>query len=326
MTENTTSNLMRTGFAWDSTAAEVIAGIDLTGKRAIVTGASSGIGVETARALASAGAEVTLAVRNVAAGERSAAEIVANTNGAAVRVGALDLADLDSVRRFVAGWEGPLNLLINNAGVMALPYRTTADGFEMHLGANHLGHFALTGLLLDSLLAAGGARVVTVSAGLYRLGRIRFDDLQWQHGYRKWLAYGQSKLANLLFTFELQRRAETAGAALTSLACHPGYAATNLQAAGPKMLGSALRESLMGLANRLLAQSAAMGALPTLYAAASADAHGGDYIGPDGFAEGSGHPKKVGCNARARDRDVAARLWDVSERLTGVRYAALDPR
>ena len=302
---------------------------DLSGKTIVITGANSGLGYEAALELARKRATVVLACRNLDKARAATARIVAAVPGAAVEVMELDLASLASVRAFAAAFRAQhhaLDVLINNAGVMALPYRTTVDGFEMHFGANHLGHFALTGLVLDRLLAAEGARVVTVSAGFYRLGRIRFDDLQWQHGYRKWRAYGQSKLANLLFTFELQRRAEAAGAALASVACHPGYAATNLQAAGPKMQGSAMRESLMGLANRFFAQSAAMGALPTLYAAASADAHGGDYIGPDGFAEGAGHPKKVGCNASARDEDVAARLWEVSERLTSVRYAALAPR
>lgn len=304
---------------------------DLSGKTIVITGGNSGLGYEAALALARKHATVVLACRDLDKARAAAAQIAAATPAApaAVEVMQLDLASLASVRTFAAAFQArhqTLDVLINNAGVMALPYRTTADGFEMHFGTNHLGHFALTGLLLDLLLAAEGGRVVTVSAGFYRLGRIRFDDLQWERGYRKWRAYGTSKLANLLFTFELQRRADATGARLTSVACHPGYAATNLQAAGPKMDRSAIRESLMGIANRLFAQSAAMGALPTLYAAASADARGGDYIGPDGFAESSGHPKKVGCNARARDEDVAARLWEVSERLTDVRYTALTRR
>jgi len=173
------------------------------------------------------------------------------------------------------------------------------------------------------LLATQGARVVTVSSGAHRMGRIRFDDLQWEHGYGKWAAYGQSKLANLLFTFELQRRADAAGATLTAVACHPGYAATNLQAMGPRMQGSSIMESMMGVANRLFAQSAAMGALPSLYAATATDVHGGEYIGPDGLGEMWGNPTRVGCSAAARDMAVAARLWDVSEQLTKVRYAAL---
>jgi hypothetical protein len=191
----------------------------------------------------------------------------------------------------------------------------------MQFGTNHLGHFALTGLLIDKLLAAERARVVTVSSSAHRIGRIRFDDLQWERSYQKWSAYGQSKLANLLFTFELQRKFEAASRNLLSVACHPGYAATNLQAAGPRMEGSSFQESLMELGNRLFSQSAAKGALPTLYAAAAPDVRGGDYIGPDGIAEMWGYPRKVGCSAAARDRLDAARLWETSERLTGVHYA-----
>jgi hypothetical protein len=213
-----------------------------------------------------------------------------------------------------------LHVLCNNAGVMAIPYRRTVDGFEMQFGTNHLGHFALTGLLLDRLLATEGGRVVNVSSGAHRMGTIRFDDLQWQNGYRKWRAYGQSKLANLLFTFELQRRADASGAKLLSVACHPGYAATNLQAAGPRMQGSSMMESLFSVGNSLFAQSAAMGALPTEYAAVASDVHGGDYIGPDGIGEMWGHPVKVGCSAAARDTAAAARLWELSAQLTNVHY------
>jgi hypothetical protein len=193
----------------------------------------------------------------------------------------------------------------------------------MQFGTNHLGHFALTGLLLDRLLAAEGARVVTVSSGAHRAGSIHFDDLQWEHGYRKWMAYGQSKLANLLFTLELQRRIETVGAKLLAVACHPGYAATNLQAAGARMQGSSMMEWFWGMMNSLSAQSGAMGALPTLYAAAAADVHGGDYIGPDGLGEFWGYPRKVNRSARARDAEVAKRLWSISEQLTDVHYNAL---
>src|SRR5208282_5249951 len=236
----------------------------------------------------------------------------------------LDLANLASVRGFADAFhlEHPaLHVLVNNAGVMAIPYRQTVDGFEMQFGTNHLGHFALTGLLLDRLLATEGARVVNVSSGAHRMGKIRFDDLQWHNGYRKWMAYGQSKLANLLFTLELQRKVDAAGKKLLSVACHPGYAATNLQAAGPRMSGSSMMESIFSFANSLFAQSAAMGALPTEYAAVAPNVHGGDYIGPDGIAEMWGHPVPVGCSAAARDTAVAARLWEVSERLTNVHYA-----
>jgi hypothetical protein len=206
---------------------------------------------------------------------------------------------------------------------MALPYRQTADGFEMQFGTNHLGHFALTGLLLEPLLATPGARIVTVSSGFHRLGAIRFDDPQWQRGYRKWPAYGQSKLANLLFAYELQRRLDAAGAGVISVAAHPGYAATNLQTAGPRMQGSSLLERLSSLGNSLLAQSAAMGALPQLYAATAPGVRGGEYYGPDGVGEMWGHPTLVESNARSHDRDAATRLWALSERLTGVTYDAL---
>jgi hypothetical protein len=220
----------------------------------------------------------------------------------------------------VRGTYPSLHVLCNNAGVMAIPHRKTADGFEMQLGTNHLGHFALTGLLLDRLLATPGARVVSVSSNAHKFGAMRWDDLQWERRYRKWFAYSQSKLANLLFAFELQRRLAAQGAGLISVGCHPGYAATNLQAAGPRMQGSSLGEGIMELANRLFAQSAAMGALPTLYAATAPDVKGGDYIGPDGLGEQWGYPKKVPSNARSRDADAQRRLWEISEQLTGVRY------
>jgi NAD(P)-dependent dehydrogenase (short-subunit alcohol dehydrogenase family) len=209
---------------------------------------------------------------------------------------------------------------VNNAGVMALPYRTTADGFEMQLGTNHLGHFALTGLLLERLLGTPGSRVVSVSSTAHKVGRMRWDDLPWERGYSKWRAYGQSKLANLLFTYELQRRLEEARAQTLAVACHPGFAATNLQTAGPRMARSAFGERGMLLINRLFAQSAEMGALPTLYAACADDVEGGEYFGPDGFSESWGHPTRVRSSSRSHDHQDQARLWEVSEQLTGVRY------
>jgi hypothetical protein len=193
----------------------------------------------------------------------------------------------------------------------------------MQFGTNHLGHFALTGLLLQRLLATPGARVVTQSSTFHRMGKIRFDDLHWERGYQKWLAYGQSKLANLLFAYELQRRLEAKNATLLSVACHPGYAATNLQLAGPQAAQSSLGERSWGILNRIFAQSAAMGALPMLHAATSDDVRGGDYVGPDQLLETWGHPKKVRSNGRSRDRAAAATLWEVSEKLTGVAYNQL---
>lgn len=296
---------------------------DLSGKTIVVTGGNSGIGYEAALQFARKRADVILACRDLGKARTAAAQISSSSPSAKVEVMELDLANLASVRGFSDALHvehQALHVLCNNAGVMAIPYRQTVDGFEMQFGTNHLGHFALTGLLLDRLLATDGARVVNVSSGAHRMGRIRFDDLQWHNGYRRWMAYGQSKLANLLFTFELQRRADAAGAKLLSVACHPGYAATNLQAAGPRMEGSSMLESLFSLGNSLFAQSAAMGALPTEYAASAPNVHGADYFGPDGVGEMWGYPVAVGCSAAARDTAAAKRLWEVSEQLTDVHY------
>lgn len=297
---------------------------NLNGKTALVTGANSGIGLEAARELARKGAHVVLACRDASKAESARAGILADAPKASVELQSLDLASLASVRAFAERFRAAhqrLDLLLNNAGVMALPYRTTADGFEMQLGTNHLGHFALTGLLIDRLLTADAARIVNVSSNAHKFGRLNFDDLQSQKSYRKWLAYGQSKLANLLFTHELQRRLAAAGSGTIAVACHPGYAATNLPMVGPRMSGSGLMEKITQLGNRLVAQSAAMGALPTLYAATAPDVTGGDYIGPSGMGEIRGLPKKVGSTKRARDTESAQRLWQESERLTGVRFA-----
>ena len=296
---------------------------DLSGKTIIVTGSNSGIGYEAALGFAGKHATVVLACRSMEKANAAVAQIKSAHPDASVAAMELDLASLASVRKFADEFRqryGKLDILCNNAGVMAIPYRKTADGFEMQIGTNHFGHFALTGLLIDLLLASDGARVVHVASGAHRMGSIRFDDLNWEHGYRKWPAYGQSKLANLLFCLELHRRLEKAGAKVLSVACHPGYAATNLQAAGPKMAGSSIMESVMAVANSLFSQNAAMGALPTLYAAVSPEVHGNDYIGPDGLAELWGYPTTVKPSKAARDGAVASRLWEVSEKLTGVSY------
>jgi NAD(P)-dependent dehydrogenase (short-subunit alcohol dehydrogenase family) len=297
---------------------------DQSGRVAVVTGANSGIGLVAARELARAGATVKLACRDTAKGETAASECREGSADAEVEVLALDLSDLSSVRGFASDLAAErIDLLVNNAGVMATPRRETADGFELQLGTNHLGHFALTGLLLDKLRASPDARVVTVSSPAHRTGRISFDNLQGERRYMRWSAYGQSKLANLLFAFELNRRAEAAGLALRSMAAHPGYAATNLQSAGPGIGGgitALLSKSVMAVTNRVIAQSAEMGALPTLYAATFPDLPGGSYIGPDGFRELRGHPKPVGSSGAARDPDTARRLWEVSEELTGVEF------
>ncbi len=299
---------------------------DLTGRTVLVTGANSGIGFEAALQFAGKGAGVVLACRDPNKTEAAAAAIRDVHPGAVLEAMPLDLARLASVRSFADAYRkshSELHVLCNNAGVMALPYRRTADGFEMQFGTNHLGHFALTGLLLEPLLATSGARVVNLTSTAHRIGKMHFDDLHGERGYRRWAAYGQSKLANLLFSYELQRRLERRGAPVSSVACHPGYASTNLQLAGPRMEGSSWMETLSNLSNRIFSQSAAMGALPTLYAAAADDVRGGDYIGPDGFAETWGHPKKVRSSARSHDREAATRLWEVSEELTSVRFEAL---
>ncbi|MGQ9491774.1 MAG: oxidoreductase [Anaerolineae bacterium] len=296
------------------------------GKVALITGANSGLGFEAAHVLAAKGAHVILAVRDAAKGERAAAAIRRSAPTADLAVLPLDLASLASIRRAaveVLRTYDRLDMLINNAGVMAIPRRLTADGFEMQFGVNHLGHFALTGLLLPLLLRAAAARVVTVSSGAHVLGRINFDDLHGERRYHPWAAYAQSKLANLLFAYELQRRLAAAGGQAISVAAHPGYAATNLQRVGPEMAGSRLGLWLMSASNRLLAQSAAMGALPEVYAATSPDVCGGDYIGPDGPLGQRGFPKKARSSARSYDAETAAQLWRVSEQLTGVRFEGL---
>jgi NAD(P)-dependent dehydrogenase (short-subunit alcohol dehydrogenase family) len=298
---------------------------DLGGKRAVVTGANSGLGLQIALELARHGARVTLAVRNAERGENAAAHIREQAPRASVNPAQLDLADLASVRQFASNHDDPLDILVNNAGVMALPRRTTKDGFEMQLGTNHLGHFALTGLLLPRLREADEPRVVTMSSGAHAYGRIRFGNLQGERHYQRWLAYGQSKLANLLFAFELARRAALADLHLTSVAAHPGYAATNLQLQAGEMEDSRLKKATWSLLNRALAQSDAQGALPALYAATMPDVIGGEYFGPDGRSGARGYPTRASTAKQARDPDAAERLWQVSEELTGVTYERLQP-
>jgi NAD(P)-dependent dehydrogenase (short-subunit alcohol dehydrogenase family) len=300
---------------------------DLSGRTAVVTGANSGLGFESALALAGAGASVVLACRDPAKGADALERIRRAELDAEVALVPLDLADLASVAAFADAYRaghGGLDILLNNAGVMAIPRRETADGFEMQFGTNHLGHFALTGLLFEALAARPGARVVTVSSQAALMGRLRFDDLQGTRRYGRWTAYAQAKLANQLFTLELDRRATRHGIDLVSVAAHPGYAATNLQSVGPQMSGSGVTERLSALGNRVLAQSAADGALPSLFAATAPGVAGGQYFGPDGRFGTRGHPKAVTFVRAARDPDAARRLWAVSEELTGVRFGALD--
>jgi len=280
------------------------------GRTAVVTGANSGLGLATARELARAGASVVLAVRDLERGVRAAESIEGD-----VTVRQLDLADLASVRAFADGWTGDLDVLVNNAGIMMVPAGRTADGFELQFGTNHLGHFALTNLLLPHVTD----RVVTVSSGLHRSGVIDLDDLNWQRrAYNATGAYGQSKLANLLFTLELQRRLTAAGSPVRALAVHPGYSATNLQG----RTGNRIADGGMRLANVVIAQSDARGALPTL-AAATRDLPGGSYLGPDGFREMRGYPVLVGRSAAAGDPELARRLWEASVELTGTDLPAL---
>jgi NAD(P)-dependent dehydrogenase (short-subunit alcohol dehydrogenase family) len=280
---------------------------NLQGRTVIVTGANSGIGRAAAFALARAGASVTLAVRDTAKGDAAAA-----TMSGHVFVRPLDLADLGSVRSFAEATEEPFDVLIDNAGVMAVPEQRTVDGFEMQIGTNHLGHFALTNLLLPLIID----RIVVVSSELHRRGRIDLDDLNWeQRSYKAWDAYAASKLANLLFVLELERRLRDAGSPVKAVAVHPGYAATNLQS----HTGRAALSFVTAVGNRLIAQRDTMGALPTLYGA-TAEIPGGSYIGPDGFRHMRGYPSLGVPSTRALDVSMAARLWDLSERLTGVSW------
>ena len=325
---------------------------DQAGRTAVVTGGNSGLGLAAAEALARAGATVVIACRDTAKGDAAAAEIraavadagrpaaevapalevaptveVAPTAEVApapevaptVEVAELDLASLDSVRACaerLRARPGGVDLLLNNAGVMAAPRGRTADGFELQFGTNHLGHFALAGLLLPAMRDREDARVVTVSSNAHKFGRIAFDNLSGARRYFRWRAYGQSKLANLLFARELDRRLRAAAWDVKSLAAHPGYARTNLQSSGPP----ALDTLLMTIPDRLIAQSPAMGALPELYAATRPSLDGGLYIGPDGFEEQRGYPKVVAPSRGGRDEVTAKRLWAVSEEMTGVEY------
>jgi NAD(P)-dependent dehydrogenase (short-subunit alcohol dehydrogenase family) len=292
---------------------------DQTGRIAVVTGANSGLGLVTARELARKGALVVLACRNLEKGRAALADVERAASGPKPELEELDLASLSSVRSFAERFRANhehLDLLINNAGVMAPPRRLTADGFELQFGTNHLGHFALTQLLLPRMEGREDARVVTTSSNAHKTVRgIAFDNLNGDRRYFRWNAYGQSKLANLLFALELDRRLRAQGSTVKSLAAHPGYAATNLQSAAAPLFD----RLVMKVANAVVAQSDEMGALPTLYAATEPGLEGGTYAGPDGIGEQRGHPKVVQPNRAARNEDTARRLWDVSEELTGVR-------
>jgi NAD(P)-dependent dehydrogenase (short-subunit alcohol dehydrogenase family) len=292
---------------------------DQTGRTAVVTGANSGLGLATARELARSGATVVLACRDADKGASALERIGAEVPAARVSLGRLDLGSLASVETFAeefcSAHEG-LDLLINNAGVMAPPRRETGDGFELQLGTNHLGHFALTARLIGAMEGRADARVVAVSSNAHKFGRINFDDLQSERRYNRWRAYGQSKLADLITALELDRRLRAARSTVKSLAAHPGYAATNLQTSAPPLLD----RTVMIVTNRLFAQSAEAGALCLLYAATEPGLAGGVYVGPDGLGEGRGHPRVVSPSRAAYDEQVAARLWATSEQLTGVKF------
>ncbi|WP_194925045.1 oxidoreductase [Catenulispora pinisilvae] len=292
----------------------------LSGRTFVVTGANSGLGFQTTRLLARHGAHVVMTARDQVKGEAAAARIEQDVPGASLELRSLDLADLDSVRAFAAGLHDDkvgVDVLINNAGVMMTPQLKTKQGFEMQFGTNHLGHFALTGLLLDLLADRDDPRVVTVSSTMHKQGTIDFDDLMRTERYQPTPAYAQSKLANLLFGLELQRRLSAAGSPVRSLMAHPGYSATNLQFAGP----TGLRRSLMHVANPLFAQSPTIGVLPQVRAAVAPDVAGGQYYGCPRFMETRGYPELVQPSRRAQDAALAARLWTESEKLTGVEFS-----
>lgn len=276
---------------------------DQSGRVVVITGASSGIGLVTANKLIEKGATLIAAVRNVAK-----ARAVLNPKA---QIQELDLADLDSVKRFANNLNRSIDVLVNNAGVMAIPLSRTAQGFEMQIGTNHFGHFALTGLLLDKIQD----RVITVSSTAHKMGRMRFADINWNKTYKPWLAYGQSKLANLLFTAELDKRLSDSGSKVKAIAVHPGYSNTALQGKSEKKT----QDFFMKLANKYLAQSDLQGAWPTLYAI-SEDIPGNSFVGPDGFAEIKGYPKLVGRTKAAQNMKDANTLWEISEKLTGIKY------
>ncbi|MER7642596.1 oxidoreductase [Streptomyces sp. NPDC126522] len=296
---------------------------DQRGRVAVVTGANSGLGYVTARELAHKGARVVLACRSEVRGSEAADRIVAEVPGAEAEFARLDLGDLASVREFAATFPYErLDLLVNNAGVMAMPYGTTVDGFETHFGVNHLGHFALTGLLLPALLDAPAARIVTLSSFMHVLANIDIDDLNSERRYSRWTAYSRSKTANLLFTHELTRRLAAAGSGVVAAASHPGYAATNLQTAAPQAEGRKGTERLMEIGNRVFAQPAEAGALPSLYAATAPDVRPDSFFGPR-IAMWRGAPAPSWRAPWTLNDAMGQRLWAASEELTGVVYGQL---
>jgi NAD(P)-dependent dehydrogenase (short-subunit alcohol dehydrogenase family) len=293
------------------------------GKTVVITGANSGLGFESAKFLAAKGATVVLACRDTSKAETATLEIRKATPDAKLEVLALDLSSLKSVENFAGIFSkkyASLDVLLNNAGLMAIPRRLTADGFEMQLGTNHLGHFALTMHLLPLLEKAQAPRIVSVSSLAHRFGKMNFDDLMGAQTYSAWPAYGQSKLANLLFTFELERRLRRSQKRSIAVGAHPGYASTNLQSVAAKMNNSTLVEKIMDVGNSLVAQSAAQGAAPQLCAGFHQDVSGADFFGPDGLFEMRGSPTRVGTHKKAKNETDAQKLFEVSERLTGLQF------
>ena len=297
---------------------------DQSGRVCLITGGNSGLGLASARVLASRGAAVVIACRDEARGRAALDQLRQDCPGASIDLRRLDLACLADIRAFADDWRmhaGRLDVLVNNAGLMAIPHTRTIDGFEMQLGVNHLGHFALTLALLPVLFPAHGSRIVNVSSAMHSRGRMDFDDLFFERRpYNGWTAYSQSKLANMLFTLEIDRRLKKMRSSTLAVAAHPGYAATELQAKGPVLRGDRLAAAGMRLANALFAQSAGDGAVPQLRAATDPAVRGGEYFGPVGFARMRGPAAQVDPAPQARDGAAASQLWNVSERLTGMRF------
>ena len=295
---------------------------DLTGKVVVITGANSGLGLESSKATARKGATVVMAVRNLAKGEKAKGEILRDVPGASLALMRLDVGSLEAVRNFADAFKaeyGRLDVLLNNAGVMAVPRQETPDGFELQLGVNHLGHFALTGLLLDVITKTPDARVHAVSSSANYMGKINFDDLMGEKDYGRWTAYNQSKLANVFFTFELQKRLSAAGHSATANSSHPGLVMGNLQANSVERSGTGVEGFLYRVAGPLMAQDVSMGVLPQLYGAAAKEAKGGAFYGPRTLNL-KGYPAEKKANKDAYDADARKRFWEVSEALTGVRY------
>ena len=298
---------------------------DQTGKRIVITGANSGLGFECAGILAGKGAEIVMAVRTITKGEAAHADILQAHPNAKLDVMQLDVGDLNSVREFADAFKAKydkIDILLNNAGVMAIPRQETADGFEMQLGVNHLGHFALTGLLIDMIVNTPNARIHSVSSSANYMGTINFDDLMGEKDYSRWGAYGQSKLANVFFTFELQKRINAAGYDTIANSSHPGLVLTNLQANSVEQSGTGLEGLLYRFIEPIMAQDISMGVLPMLYGMTATDAKGGVFYGPRTFNL-RGYPAEKKANSEAYDAAALARFWTVSEELTGVKYEAL---